>query len=189
MLRWVRTLHAVHPRVGGAFLNIGKVHEVEVLLLNPVGGTNLGGCLRTAECAGVRKVYYTRREKLQKGVNDAAVRKTALGATDWVPMEHITSPAETVERANQDGHLTLLVDPRASVPMSTFLGSLASRPSSVLLVFPNEFLEGVDDQLPVAASVSPSQSAFKGPDELVVRMNLTSSFATAVYRTVEWLRK
>lgn len=80
--------------------------RVAVLLHNIRSSHNVGSIFRTADAAGVHRVYlsgYTpkpvdRYQRIQKDI-----AKTALGAEQFVPWEYHASPSALIKKLKQSG--------------------------------------------------------------------------------------
>ena len=79
---------------------------VAVLFHNVRSAHNVGALFRTADGAGVSKVYltgYTPTPLDRFGRPQKEIAKTALGAEKTVPWEYAKSPAGVIERLRRDG--------------------------------------------------------------------------------------
>lgn len=80
--------------------------ETAVLLHNVRSAHNVGSIFRTAEAAGVSRVYlsgYTPTPKDRFGRAQKEVAKTALGAEKFLPWEQHEAPAPLISRLKKDG--------------------------------------------------------------------------------------
>jgi 23S rRNA (guanosine2251-2'-O)-methyltransferase len=80
--------------------------EVAVLLHNVRSAHNVGSILRTADAAGVSKVFlsgYTPRPTDHFGRVQKEIAKTALGAEMYLPWEYAKSPTSFLKRLKKDG--------------------------------------------------------------------------------------
>lgn len=100
--------------------------EIAVLLHNIRSTHNVGSIFRTADAAGVGRVYlsgYTPRPLDRFGRAQKEISKVALGAETYLPWEHHTSPVSLIARLKKEGwHVvgveqdTRAVDYRATRP-------------------------------------------------------------------------
>lgn len=93
-------------------------HDVAVLLHNVRSAHNVGSIFRTADAAGVSKVYltgYAPAPRDRFGRIQKEIAKTALGAEKSIPWEHISSPRSAMLRLKDEGWTIVGVeqDPRA----------------------------------------------------------------------------
>lgn len=67
---------------------------------------NVGSVFRTADCAGVQKIYLTGitpSPLLKTGVYDPAMEKVALGAQTWIPWEKKVRAASLIAKLKKEG--------------------------------------------------------------------------------------
>lgn len=82
------------------------VNEVAVLLHNIRSTHNVGSIFRTADAAGVSRVYltgYTPTPTDRFGRVQKDIAKTALGAEKFLPWEHRVSPARLISKLKKEG--------------------------------------------------------------------------------------
>ncbi|MCE9541665.1 RNA methyltransferase [Candidatus Kaiserbacteria bacterium] len=113
--------------------------EVAVLLHNIRSAHNVGSIFRTADAAGVRKMFlsgYTPLPLDRFGRPQKDVAKTALGAELSVPWEYAKTPAACIRTLKKEGFAVVGAeqDPRA-VPYRDFSVS-----GPTLFLFGNEVL-------------------------------------------------
>lgn len=75
--------------------------EVAVVLPNIRSAHNVGSIFRTADAAGVSRIYlsgYTPRPLDRFGRPDKTLAKTALGAEASVPWEYVRDPAKLIAK-------------------------------------------------------------------------------------------
>ncbi|PIR84156.1 RNA methyltransferase [Candidatus Kaiserbacteria bacterium CG10_big_fil_rev_8_21_14_0_10_51_14] len=75
--------------------------EVALLLHNVRSAHNVGSIFRTADAAGVSRIYlsgYTPRPVDRFGRAQKEIAKTALGAEGYIPWEYAESPSLFIER-------------------------------------------------------------------------------------------
>ncbi len=80
--------------------------QVAVLLHNIRSTHNVGSIFRTADAAGVSRVYlsgYTPTPTDRFGRAQKDIAKTALGAEAYVPWEHYVSPARLISKLRKEG--------------------------------------------------------------------------------------
>ena len=80
--------------------------EMAVLLHNVRSAHNVGSILRTADAAGITRVYlsgYTPRPFDRFGRAQKTVAKTALGAEVSVPWKYAASPIQLIDRVRAEG--------------------------------------------------------------------------------------
>ncbi len=110
---------------------------IAVLLHNIRSAHNVGSIFRTADGAGVSKVYlsgYTPRPVDRFGREQKEITKTALGADKYLPWEYAKKPETFLKQLKSDGWHIVGVeqDPRAIV-----YGTLRPKGRTVF-VFGNE---------------------------------------------------
>lgn len=119
--------------------------ETGVLLHNIRSAHNVGSIFRTADGAGVSRMFisgYTALPVDEKGKTHKDIAKTALGAEKSMPWEYEKSPLMIIERLKRDGWQIAGVelDERA-IDYRTFK---LEKPT--LFIFGNE-VEGVPDEM------------------------------------------
>src|SRR3569832_985223 len=119
--------------------------ETGVLLHNIRSAHNVGSIFRTADGAGVSRMFisgYTALPIDEKGKTHKDITKTALGAERALPWEYEKSPLTIIERLKKDGWQIVGVelDERA-IDYRTFK---LEKPT--LFIFGNE-VEGVPDDI------------------------------------------
>ena len=80
--------------------------EVAVLLHNIRSAHNVGSIFRTADAAGVSRVYlsgYTPRPVDRFGRTQKDIDKTALGAQQFLPWEYYSSPVKHIAQLKREG--------------------------------------------------------------------------------------
>jgi len=92
--------------------------EIAVLLHNVRSSHNVGSIFRTADAAGVAKVFitgYTPRPTDRFGRRQKEIAKTALGAESFISWEYASEPIPLLRRLRKDGWYIVGVeqDPRA----------------------------------------------------------------------------
>ncbi len=154
-----------------------KAHPVVGLLDNIRSLYNVGSMFRTADAAGLQRLYLT---GITGTPANPRLHKTALGAQDSVPWEYENDPVEMALRlCNQGYHLAALelTDSPSEVrqlPLSAF---------PLCLIVGNE-VTGVDDRL-----ISLSKTALAIP--LFGRkqsLNVAVAFGIAAYDLVRHYR-
>ena len=92
--------------------------EIAVLLHNVRSAHNVGSLFRTADAAGVSRIYLTGYTPLPRdrfGREQKEIAKTALGAHTSIPWEFHEDPLDLIATLKQDGHFVVGVeqDPRS----------------------------------------------------------------------------
>lgn len=80
--------------------------EIAVLLHNVRSAHNVGSIFRTADAAGVSKLYLCGLTPLpvdRFGRIQKDIRKTALGAETYVPWERSSSAVKVIQKLKKDG--------------------------------------------------------------------------------------
>ncbi len=111
--------------------------EVALLLHNIRSSHNVGSIFRTADAAGVARIYlsgYTPRPIDRFGRPQKEIAKTALGAERFTSWEYQTSPMRCIAHLKKDGWYIVGVEQDAK---ASDYRSIAY-PSKVLFVFGNE---------------------------------------------------
>lgn len=84
-----------------------------LILHNLRSAHNVGSIFRTAETAGVSKIYLTGYTPLpidRFGRKQSGITKVALGAEETVPFEHVASPSVLIKRLNKEGVMVICVE-------------------------------------------------------------------------------
>jgi len=111
--------------------------DIIVILDNIRSAYNVGAILRTADGAGVKKVYIC---GISPTADHPKVKKTALGAEDFVESKHFASTLEAIENARAEGYLICAVEQSAtSVSVEAVKDS-----AKLCLIFGNE-ITGVEN--------------------------------------------
>ena len=113
------------------------MHEIAVLLYNVRSAHNVGSIFRTADAAGVSRLYlsgYTPSPTDRFSRTHKEIAKTALGAAQFVPWERIASFGALVSKLKRAGWKIVGVEQdKRAVDYRTF------RPKAkTLFVFGNE---------------------------------------------------
>jgi 23S rRNA (guanosine2251-2'-O)-methyltransferase len=112
---------------------------------------NVGSIFRTADGAGVTKLYlcgYTPAPTDRFGRVVEDIEKTSLGATESVPSEHFEHTSECVKRLQSDGVRIVAVEQHArAVPHTTlsYDGDVAFIFGNEIVGVPENILELADD--------------------------------------------
>lgn len=112
---------------------------------------NVGAIFRTADAAGVAKVFlagYTPAPTDRFGRVQPEIEKTSLGASATMPWEQIATTNEIIERLKGDGVTVVAVElAKGSVPLKDF-----KEPEQVAYIVGNE-VDGVRPETLAAADV------------------------------------
>lgn len=112
-------------------------HSVSVLLHNVRSTHNVGSIFRTADAAGVERIYlsgYTPTPRDRFGRVQKDVAKTALGAESAVPWEYAKSPSSLFKKWKQEGKMVVGIERDArAIDYRTF-----TRAQPTVFVFGNE---------------------------------------------------
>jgi tRNA G18 (ribose-2'-O)-methylase SpoU len=87
--------------------------KIYVLLHNIRSAHNVGSVFRTADGAGVSKIYltgYTPAPIDRFGREQQEIRKTSLGATQTVPYEVVTDVHACIEKLNAEGVTVVAIE-------------------------------------------------------------------------------
>ena len=92
--------------------------EIVVLLHNIRSAHNVGSIFRTADAAGVKKIYlsgYTPRPTDRFGRTQKDIAKTALGAEKYIAWKYFKTPTALISNLKKEGWKIVGVeqDPRA----------------------------------------------------------------------------
>lgn len=92
---------------------ISKKKEIRLILDNVRSVHNVGSIFRTAEAAGVSKIYCVGttprpNDRFNQKRNDFA--KVALGAEDMIPWEHVEDADQLVSELKADGYYIIGVE-------------------------------------------------------------------------------
>jgi 23S rRNA (guanosine2251-2'-O)-methyltransferase len=133
------------------YVSLRAMKEVAVLLHNVRSTHNVGSIFRTADAAGVSKIFLTGYtptpiDRFNQVRPDIA--KTALGAEKFVPWEYSKSPASTLKRLRKEGWTIVGVEQdKHSQDFRKFKAK-----GKTLLIFGNEVL-GISKSLRDACDV------------------------------------
>ena len=119
--------------------------EIAVLLHNVRSMHNVGSIFRTADAAGVSRVYltgYTPAPTDRFGRAQKDIAKTALGAEQYIPWEHQKSPSQLLSKLKKDGWSIVGIEQDARARDYR----LFKPKKDVLFVFGNEVL-GISKEL------------------------------------------
>lgn len=85
-----------------------------ILILNDIrGAENVGAMFRTADAAGIDKIYivgYTPAPIDRFGRKQKAVAKAALGAEEYVPWEQVKSMSMLLNKLKKDGYQIIAIE-------------------------------------------------------------------------------
>ena len=117
---------------------------ISIVLDNVRSLHNVGSAFRTADAFRFEKIYLT-------GITGTPphreIEKTALGATQSVPWEHVESTAAIVKMLKDKGYTILIIEQTsASVQLQQFIPESGSK---YCLVFGNEVNGVSEDVLPL----------------------------------------
>lgn len=117
---------------------------ISIVLDNVRSLHNVGSAFRTADAFRFEKIYLT-------GITGTPphreIEKTALGATQSVPWEHVASTAVIVKKLKDEGYIVLIIEQTsASVQLQQFIPESGSK---YCLVFGNEVNGVSEDVLPL----------------------------------------
>lgn len=154
-----------------------KDASVYAILHNIRSAHNVGSIFRTADGAGVSKVYlcgYTPTPISNK------VSKTALGAEKYLPWEHISQTLKLLEKLKKDGVQIIALEQSQK---SFDYRKMKIRPPLALLVG-NE-ITGLNKKI-LSRSDKIMAIPMRGRKE---SLNVSVAFGVAIYKLLENLRK
>lgn len=121
--------------------------EIIVVLPDIRSTHNVGSIFRTADAAGVKKVYLcgiTPQPVDQFGRKRKDISKVALGAEDYIPWEYARSTVRLIGRLKKRGYTICAVEQSSrSIPYSALK---ASKTAKIALIMGNE-VEGLPKQI------------------------------------------
>ncbi len=154
------------------------------LIIHDIRSTyNVGSIMRSADCFGVNKIYFSGYTPYPAYKNDnrlahiaqkltAQIAKTALGADKTVPFTVYTTVGAAIEAARQDGYtIALLEQDSVSIPLATYV---FTGPTAIVLG--NEVL-GADTWTKRAADVILEITQYGTKESL----NVASAAAIALF--------
>ena len=124
--------------------------ETGVILFNLRSAYNVGSIFRTADGAGVKKIYlvgHTPTPYDRFGRVQPEIKKTALGATDSVAWEHHQQIDSLLAQLKQQGHCLVAVEQH---PLAVAYDQYTPSADKVAFIFGNE-IDGVSDAVCRAA--------------------------------------
>ncbi|OGM93317.1 hypothetical protein A2372_02890 [Candidatus Wolfebacteria bacterium RIFOXYB1_FULL_54_12] len=117
--------------------------EIVVVLPDIRSTHNVGSIFRTADAAGVKKVFLcgiTPQPVDQFGRKRQDISKVALGAEDYIPWEYAQSAVRLIGRLKKEGYMVCAVEQSPkSVPYKAFK---APKGAKIALIIGNE-VEGL----------------------------------------------
>lgn len=115
------------------------------MLENIRSAYNVGAIFRTADGAGVEKIYlagYTPRPTDRFGRTQTEIQKTSLGASEIVAWEACETSSDCIATLQRAGFTVVAVEQTATAePIQSF-----TVPEKVVYVFGNE-IDGVSDEM------------------------------------------
>lgn len=128
--------------------------QITLILDNIRSAHNVGSIFRTADGAGVAKIYslgYTPTPVDRFGRIQSEIAKTSLGASEVIPFEHIenTDTENLVKRLRQEGFVIVAVE---QTPSSVSLYDFTV-PAKVCYILGNE-IDGVSKELLALADMA-----------------------------------
>lgn len=87
--------------------------DIFLVLHNIRSAYNIGSIMRTADAAGVSKIYlsgYTPTPIDRFGRVQKKIQKTALGAHESVPWEHVASARSAIDKLKREGVFVIAVE-------------------------------------------------------------------------------
>ncbi len=113
--------------------------KIIVILDNIRSAFNVGAILRTADGAGVQKVFLC---GITPEVNHPKILKTALGAQDYLETKHFKTTQEAIAEARAEGYLICAIEQSSDSISVEKIKSI----HHVCLIFGNE-LSGVNPSI------------------------------------------
>ncbi len=151
---------------------------VYVILDNIRSAYNVGAIFRTADGAGVAKLFlsgYTPTPTDRFGRVQGEIHKTSLGASATVPWEQVSDPVATAAALTAQGVTIVAVEQTAtSVPLKDFI-----TPKNVAYVFGNE-IGGVGEEWLKAAHAVVELPMLGAKESL----NVSVTAGIVLYRTL-----
>jgi tRNA G18 (ribose-2'-O)-methylase SpoU len=120
-------------------------NKAVVILYNIRSAHNVGSIFRTADGAGVKKIYLTGYTPVpidRFGRVHAEISKTSLGATESVPWEAVDDPYDLIDRLRAEGVFIIAVE---QTPTAIDFHTLTPE-SDVAYIFGNE-IDGVPEEV------------------------------------------
>lgn len=116
-----------------------------VILHNIRSAHNVGSIFRTADGAGVSKIFitgYTPAPRDRFGRENAEIKKTSLGATETVPYEVVEGIVSLIERLKKESvHVVAVEQTTHAVPYTTLVTK-----EDTAFIFGNE-ITGVESEV------------------------------------------
>ncbi len=99
------------------YKEVGKI-PVVIILDNVRSLHNVGSAFRTADAFRVEKIYLT---GITGTPPNREIQKTALGATESVPWEYVSTPEELAAKLKREGYVIAAIEQTdESTPLNTF---------------------------------------------------------------------
>ena len=155
------------------------MHPLTLVVHNVRSAHNVGSILRTAECAGITKVYlcgYTPTPTDRFGRKQNDIAKVALGAEDIVAWEHRASTVDLIHELRTAGvRVVALEQNKHSVP---YTDVAPDRPTALIL---GEEVHGIPDDV-LAHCDTVIEIPVHGTKE---SLNVSVAAGIAIFRLVE----
>jgi tRNA G18 (ribose-2'-O)-methylase SpoU len=126
-------------------------HEIAVMLHNVRSAHNVGSIFRTADAAGVSKIYlsgYTPVPIDRFGRPQKEIAKTALGAEKYIPWVYAKTPRGIVKKVRDEGFMIVGVE--QDTRSRDYRTYIPEKPT--LFIFGNE-VRGLSAQLRTACDI------------------------------------
>ena len=115
-----------------------------MILENIRSAHNVGSVFRTADGAGVSKIFlvgYTPTPTDRFGRTQPEIAKTSLGASEEIPWEHTTSITEVIDGLHKSGvQITAVEQAKESISLAQFVA-----PENIAYILGNE-VDGVSSE-------------------------------------------
>lgn len=156
-----------------------KKPEVSIILDNLRSAHNVGAIMRTADGAGVTRVYLTGTtpQPIDRfGRPQPDIAKTALGAEEILPWEYHTDTAELLKKLKNDGVHIVAVEQRSDARDYKQL----QLPEKAAVIFGNE-VDGISEETLALADVV-AEIPMHGKKE---SLNVSVSAGIVLYRLLD----
>lgn len=180
LIKLVKFYHSWHYKIH--MKEDKKQKQLAVVILHNIRSThNVGSIFRTADAAGVNKVYltgYTPAPEDRFGRKRMDVHKTALGAEDSVPWQQVKIVGNLIERLKKEGFFIVAVE---QSPESVDYKSISlPKKTPIAFIFGNE-IRGVSPQILKKCDVV-AEIQMKGEKE---SLNVSVSAGIVLFRMLD----
>ena len=138
---------------------------------------NVGSMFRTADAAGIEKLYLSGVTPIpldRFGKVRPDVAKVALGAETYVPWEHISSPVRLIKKLKKDGYIVLSLEQSKN---SVLFNKIKIQKNKKIALMVGNEVRGLSESILELSDIV-MEIPMKGKKE---SLNVSVAFGIAVY--------